>query len=78
MLMFSTISLDDAHHISLTVFPVPELREANFEELWNLHPPDFHELLMHGRLVKTPRWQQAHSLVFLTSMGGIVAPTDKK
>ena len=32
---------------------------VEFEALWNLHPEDFHEIMMHGRLVKTPRWQQA-------------------
>lgn len=24
-----------------------------------MHPPEYHEILMHGRAVKTPRWQQA-------------------
>ncbi len=31
-----------------------------FESLWNVHPADYHEIKMHGRLVKTPRWQQAY------------------
>lgn len=31
-----------------------------FEELWALHPPDFHLIKMHGRPVRTPRWQQAY------------------
>jgi alkylated DNA repair dioxygenase AlkB len=30
-----------------------------FEALWQLHPQEFHEIKIHGRLVKTPRWQQA-------------------
>ncbi|MBX3155711.1 MAG: alpha-ketoglutarate-dependent dioxygenase AlkB [Deltaproteobacteria bacterium] len=40
----------------------PELvpSRAQFDELWALHPDDFHEIKMHGRLVKTPRWQQAY------------------
>lgn len=29
-------------------------------QLWALHPPDFHVILMHGRPVPTPRWQQAY------------------
>ena len=33
---------------------------AGFDRLWALHPDDFHEIKMHGRLVKTPRWQQAY------------------
>jgi alkylated DNA repair dioxygenase AlkB len=34
--------------------------EAGFEALWALHPADFHEIVMHGRKVRTPRWQQAY------------------
>jgi alkylated DNA repair dioxygenase AlkB len=36
--------------------------EAEFEVLWQLHPEEFHEIQMHGRLVKTPRWQQAYGM----------------
>ncbi len=32
----------------------------SFEELWRLHPQECHEIQIHGRLVKTPRWQQAY------------------
>ena len=28
--------------------------------LWDEHPPDYHVIKMHGRLVETPRWQQAY------------------
>ena len=31
-----------------------------FEQLWQLHPEEFHEIKIHGRPVKTPRWQQAY------------------
>lgn len=31
-----------------------------FEGLWRMRPPEYHELLIHGRAVKTPRWQQAY------------------
>jgi alkylated DNA repair dioxygenase AlkB len=34
--------------------------EAGFEALWALHPEGFHEIMMHGRKVETPRWQQAY------------------
>lgn len=33
--------------------------DTAFESLWNEHPDEYHEIMMHGRLVKTPRWQQA-------------------
>jgi alkylated DNA repair dioxygenase AlkB len=35
--------------------PSPE----QFSALWEMHPLDYHEIKMHGRMVKTPRWQQA-------------------
>lgn len=36
------------------------LTPAQFEAVWGLHPDEFHEIKMHGRPVKTPRWQQAY------------------
>lgn len=33
---------------------------ARFEEIWKLHPANYHTIMMHGRAVKTPRWQQAY------------------
>jgi len=35
------------------------LNDAEFEKLWALHPKEYHEIMMHGRPVLTPRWQQA-------------------
>jgi alkylated DNA repair dioxygenase AlkB len=40
---------------------------AGFAALWELHPPDYHELWMHGRRVKTPRWQQAYGRDYVYS-----------
>jgi alkylated DNA repair dioxygenase AlkB len=34
--------------------------DARFGELWLLHPPEYHQIKIHGRLVATPRWQQAY------------------
>ena len=31
-----------------------------FEELWDLHPDHFSEAVIHGRVVKMPRWVQAY------------------
>ena len=31
-----------------------------FERLWDLHPEAYHLIHMHGRQVRTPRWQQAY------------------
>jgi alkylated DNA repair dioxygenase AlkB len=34
--------------------------ESAFEAAWAVHPTDKHRIMMHGRLVETPRWQQAY------------------
>lgn len=34
--------------------------EGIFEALWQEHPNEFHEIKMYGRLIPTPRWQQAY------------------
>ena len=33
---------------------------AGTAALWQLHPPDYHVISMHGKPVATPRWQQAY------------------
>ncbi len=55
------IALDDTHAVLVGTLPAPlVLDDAGFEALWAIHPPGFHEIKMHGRPVKTPRWQQAY------------------
>src|SRR5688572_20751400 len=60
---FECHDLRNAHTIWTGNLPV-NLRfdSATFESLWRMHPPQFHEILMHGRVVKTPRWQQAFGM----------------
>ena len=36
------------------------LDDTEFATLWDLHLDEFHEIFLHGRFVKTPRWQQAY------------------
>ena len=38
------------------------LHPTQFDALWQMHPQVFHEIKMHGQLVKTPRWQQAYGV----------------
>jgi hypothetical protein len=38
------------------------LNPAQFENLWGMHHEEFLETRMMGRLVKTPRWQQAFGM----------------
>lgn len=43
------------------VLPEELLAEGQaFEALWDLHPETYHTIKMHGRPVKTPRFQQAY------------------
>lgn len=58
---FERHALDETHALYTGKLP-DELafNEQQFEALWEQHPDDFHEIMMHGRLVKTPRWQQAY------------------
>ncbi len=60
---FECHDLRNAHTFWTGNLPV-NLRfdSATFESLWQMHPPQFHEILMHGRVVKTPRWQQAFGM----------------
>ncbi len=48
--------------LTFLVGQLPErllINDAEFENLWALHPSEYHKIMMHGRLVNTPRWQQA-------------------
>jgi alkylated DNA repair dioxygenase AlkB len=63
MKAFHTIALSEAHHVLAGTLPdalVPDA--AAFDALWALHPEAFHEIVMHGRKVRTPRWQQAYGV----------------
>jgi alkylated DNA repair dioxygenase AlkB len=55
------VRLDDSHEIEVGTLPQAlRLDTAGFEALWALHPGEFHEIVMHGKKVLTPRWQQAY------------------
>ncbi len=53
---------DGRHEILVGRLPAALERELadRFDEIWALHPAEYHEIEIHGRLVKTPRWQQAY------------------
>jgi alkylated DNA repair dioxygenase AlkB len=58
---FEAHILDDGHHFFVGRLPETLLSgQDQFETLWRLHPSDFPEIHLHGRLVKIPRWQQAY------------------
>jgi alkylated DNA repair dioxygenase AlkB len=55
--------LPDQRLLFATMLPdelVP--RATEFEALWVMHPLEYHEIKIHGRLVRTPRWQQAYGV----------------
>lgn len=35
-------------------------RKDNFDELWNLHPEEKHQIRIHGKLIPVPRFQQSY------------------
>lgn len=58
---FECHALDERHCFSTG--RVPEdlvLTPEHLEILWSLHPPQYHRIKIHGRVVATPRWQQAY------------------
>lgn len=57
---FARHELDEDNELWVGTLPT-DMAPA-FDELWDLHPSEFHEIKMHGRLVKTPRWQQAYGM----------------
>ncbi|MFO0890978.1 MAG: alpha-ketoglutarate-dependent dioxygenase AlkB [Isosphaeraceae bacterium] len=58
---FECHDLDGRHSFHTGHLPEGLLLDAaRFEELWSLHPEEYHVIQMHGRPVRTPRWQQAY------------------
>lgn len=58
---FTINELDATHRLYVGELPGRfAFDDSEFEELWQLHPEEFHEIKNHGRFVKTPRWQQAY------------------
>ena len=65
---FRRIDLDEQHHLYRGRLPdslIPDA--AAFEALWSLHPPTYHVIRVHHRLVRTPRWQQAYGRNYVFS-----------
>lgn len=65
---FQHLDLDERHGLFRGRVPdslIPDA--AAFETLWSLHPAEFHEIRVHHRLVRTPRWQQAYGRNYVFS-----------
>lgn len=57
---FTCHQLDDRHQFWWGMLPEAELSQLNFEEIWNLHPEEYHTVTIHGKDILTPRWQCAY------------------
>lgn len=64
MANFVPINLEAGHAVFVGRLPRPLLDQildpSWFERFWNQHPAEYHQIIMHGRPVKTPRWQVAY------------------
>src|SRR6185295_3713640 len=59
--MFQTIQLDQEHVFQIGTLPSELQWDAReFTEAWNRHPAERHLVRIHGRWVRTPRWQQSY------------------
>ena len=59
--MLTEHDLSDGHVFRSGRLPEELLWDASaFEAAWAMHPEEKHEIMMHGRPVLTPRWQQAY------------------
>ena len=74
---FTTDRLDGTNVFFRGHLPEQFLSGVRFDEIWRLHPEAFHEIMMHGKLVKTPRWQQAYGRDYhYTSRTNVALPLD--
>ncbi len=65
---FRTIELDQSHRLYIGQLPEKLfMNPTQFETAWSLHPPDYHDIRVHHRWVKTPRWQQAYGKSYVFS-----------
>lgn len=56
---FQHVELKTGDLFWVGALPEAVLVGVPFDALWDLHPAQFPEILIHGRRVKTPRWSQA-------------------
>jgi len=53
--------LDRDHSIWMGSLPEALRVDTNgFEELWSMHPTEYHDIRIYGRVCAAPRWQQAY------------------
>jgi len=58
--LFTCYELTKTHNFYTAQLPESQLEKINFNTLWNLHPEEYHTIKIHGKEVKTPRWQMPY------------------
>jgi alkylated DNA repair dioxygenase AlkB len=59
--MLEPRALDETASVQVGRLPDAMIPDAaGFDRLWAMHPETFHLIKMHGKEVRTPRWQQAY------------------
>lgn len=59
---FTRVNLNDTNCLWHGVLPAELIPDNDlFFRLWNLHPEIFHTVKILGKIVETPRWQQAYN-----------------
>ncbi len=59
---FTRVNLNESNNIWHGTLPNELIPDCDlFSRLWDLHPEGFHTLKILGKIVKTPRWQQAYN-----------------
>ncbi|NET33676.1 MAG: 2OG-Fe(II) oxygenase [Cyanothece sp. SIO1E1] len=62
---FQVCTLDTEHSLWRGRLPEGLLpNPQQFDDLWALHPDDYNEIRIHGRTIKTPRWEQAYNKAY--------------
>ena len=63
---FTRLELDSECWIDQGMLP-DYLVDTDFDELWDLHPEEYGQVMMWGKLLNTPRWQKSYGRNYIFS-----------
>ncbi len=46
------------------VYQIDPISGIKFEQLWNMHPKEYDDIIMMGKPIKTPRWTQSYGQAY--------------
>ena len=64
---FDRVHLDAKHLVWTGQLPQLVRNAIDFDVAWRLHPKKYHRLVLYGRELDTPRWQQAYGMDYAFS-----------